>query len=746
MHTTKGSSTPSTPRHGANAASNATGGVPSTHNASPQVNVATEAATSSWMKMISSTLLGDPTSLFTRKPTTPRTAAFNAAKKGRSKYDVDDTRTFKIALVGGSGVGKTSIVRRWFQRSFQSTYSPTIGVDVFTLPFTYHGEEILLEIWDVSSMEVDNTQSSLHALLCEDLDGIFFVFNVHRVSSIAAIDKWRYNLAKYISAKELPFFLLAHKADMIQKRIMSSDDIAAYSKAGGYRGWIWTVGRPNFGENDKHPPVMQALDRMVECIWHERERKPQPVQTKGLFDSETQRRPLPVVHVDQDLHDFSTSLLRLPMKAITTLPRDENLLPIDEKFETPPSRQSFSNKPAAPGFASTWILGNEKAAFLRVTEDSVLAVHEDETDDESHDGWRQREEFAKGGKMDESEEESEEEEEDSDEEEESEEEEEEEGEEGENDDKEENEDDDEDEDEEEDAKSTSTVAEQEQAAEEQESHPPAMARRPSVHGLSEEVRRAQQLQNDLDAWRFFAGSISRYRAEEILSGREEGTFLLRRKDAQTLVLSYVGPDHVHHALIEYSNRRYFVGSSKSAQASFSTLYRCLRSVRRYAYRGLIFTRNVDFRVVNKEEMALEEDGVKPTQTLQVNTHHATSAWRSGSANSTPNRRGASPKKRNTRLSSGLLAHQEHVQVPPKSRIDEIGKTFYDQITQRLQLSSSQEHDSTSPISVAGLLEMVEEEKAELKGMRATDTEAQWRQLVKNMEVWNRIIVNLELQP
>jgi hypothetical protein len=106
-------------------------------------------------------------------------------------------------------------------------------VDVSTLPYTYKGESLLLHIWDVSSFEVDSAASSLHSLICEGLDGIFFVFNVHRVSSIAAIDKWRHNIGKHISAKEIPFFLLSHKADLLQKRVMISDDIAAYARVSG---------------------------------------------------------------------------------------------------------------------------------------------------------------------------------------------------------------------------------------------------------------------------------------------------------------------------------------------------------------------------------------------------------------------------------------------------------------------------------------------------------------------------------
>lgn len=118
-------------------------------------------------------------------------------------------------------------------------------MDVHSLTFKskrgHDGEEedVLLHLWDVSSAEVDARNSALHALICEDLDGIFFVFNVHRVSSIAAIDKWRHCLAKYTSAKEIPFFLLSHKADLLQKRVMTSDDIASYARVRLLRLMVW---------------------------------------------------------------------------------------------------------------------------------------------------------------------------------------------------------------------------------------------------------------------------------------------------------------------------------------------------------------------------------------------------------------------------------------------------------------------------------------------------------------------------
>lgn len=171
---------------------------------------------------------------------------------------------------------------------------------------------------------------------------------------------------------------------------------------------------------------------------------------------------------------------------------------------------------------------------------------------------------------------------------------------------------------------------------------------------------------------------------------------------------------------------------QTSQAAFPTLWKCLRSVRRYAFRGLIFTRNVDFRIVKREELSLEtgqEGGVDVAQTLPVTP----SIWRtrSGSSSSLGDKSGSSSSRhasptitggntRKPRLVSGLQANQEQVHVPPKTRIEELSNTFYDQLSQRLahlvattaQQSGPTEDDgsmddsSTASDEVKTLLKMV----------------------------------------
>ncbi|KAG9402572.1 hypothetical protein AC1031_007182 [Aphanomyces cochlioides] len=452
----------------------------------------------------------------------------------------------KIALVGGHGVGKSSIVRRWLKRPYQAAYHQTIGVDVQTIKYPYMGnpkEIIHLHIWDVSSVEVDSP--GFHELLCDGLDGVFFVFNIHRVSSIAAVDGWRTSLSKYISASEVPCYLLSHKADMLQKRVMTSDDIEAYARTAGYKGWSWTVGRGGLGESDKNPAVFEVLDKMVEFICqgksmnellHDRYHVP---SEPDILEPMTPR----VLPMTESL-PFSSEVLHVPTQAITTIPRQGE----EGKGNT---------------FGGDWMFGEQKGQYLVVN--SRESVDMTDTDNEETEA------------------------------------------------------------------------------------PP---------------------QDEDDGWRYFAGTIDRIKTEQILSTQGEGAFLVRRKDSRTLVLSYKGSDDVHHVLIEYHDGRYHVGTKSPSQPSFSSLAKCLRSVRKYAYKGLTFKRNRRFQVGKRMDLDIVDPNDKKTTKSTWTTYRA------------------------RRESTQMETTQEQVQVPAMQRLVEVAEQFYIQVKHRLEAIERHAADTT----------------------------------------------------
>jgi small GTP-binding protein len=61
--------------------------------------------------------------------------------------------SFKIVVVGASGVGKTAIVNQLVNKSFKAEGQPTIGVEFKSYSLTADDENVKLQIWDTAGQE-----------------------------------------------------------------------------------------------------------------------------------------------------------------------------------------------------------------------------------------------------------------------------------------------------------------------------------------------------------------------------------------------------------------------------------------------------------------------------------------------------------------------------------------------------------------------------------------------------------------
>jgi small GTP-binding protein len=61
---------------------------------------------------------------------------------------------FRLLVVGDSDVGKTSILLRFSEDEFNSTYLSTIGVDVKFRTVELEGKKIKLQLWLVRAFSV----------------------------------------------------------------------------------------------------------------------------------------------------------------------------------------------------------------------------------------------------------------------------------------------------------------------------------------------------------------------------------------------------------------------------------------------------------------------------------------------------------------------------------------------------------------------------------------------------------------
>ena len=132
---------------------------------------------------------------------------------------------FKILLLGDGGVGKTSLLRRFIDNTFDPDYKGTIGVQFMTKTVIIGNNSIKLTIWDVAGQ---SKFTSYRHLYYRDADGIMLVYDITRAVTFENLDRWIIDAIKYTNLNT-QIAVLANKKDLYDKRAVPEVDGQQYS-------------------------------------------------------------------------------------------------------------------------------------------------------------------------------------------------------------------------------------------------------------------------------------------------------------------------------------------------------------------------------------------------------------------------------------------------------------------------------------------------------------------------------------
>jgi small GTP-binding protein len=145
-------------------------------------------------------------------------------KHGDVLSNINYDYIFKVALIGDSATGKTSILLRFIDDYFTEDTKSTIGVDFKIVSLLLEPKvHAKMQIWDTCGSERFKSLTSSFIKTCS---AFILVFDLTRTSTFQNIEHWIRTIKENTSPKFL--ILIGNKSDLVEQRALNKDFILEY--------------------------------------------------------------------------------------------------------------------------------------------------------------------------------------------------------------------------------------------------------------------------------------------------------------------------------------------------------------------------------------------------------------------------------------------------------------------------------------------------------------------------------------
>eukprot|EP00731_Ephydatia_muelleri_P031727 Em0023g234a len=126
--------------------------------------------------------------------------------------------TYKIIVIGDSGVGKTCLLLRYAENTFNQSFISTLGVDFKVRTITIEEKKIKLQIWDTAGQDRFRFITTSYY---RGANGIILVYDVTNKRSFQNITRWIQDVDSNTDGVER--LLVGNKCDNTEHRVISED-------------------------------------------------------------------------------------------------------------------------------------------------------------------------------------------------------------------------------------------------------------------------------------------------------------------------------------------------------------------------------------------------------------------------------------------------------------------------------------------------------------------------------------------
>lgn len=163
--------------------------------------------------------------------------------------------TFKILILGDSGVGKSAILRQYINQTFDTSFMTTIGIDHASKVVSLHNKKVKLSIWDTAGQERFRsiTKAYMRGIQC-----VILVYDVTDQISFDDIERWIEMVQEHSNDQHLQYFIVGNKLDLIYKRVITNDKALLLAKK--YNCKSFEVSATNYQS------ILDLFNTITECL------------------------------------------------------------------------------------------------------------------------------------------------------------------------------------------------------------------------------------------------------------------------------------------------------------------------------------------------------------------------------------------------------------------------------------------------------------------------------------------------
>eukprot|EP00826_Nyctotherus_ovalis_P059615 TRINITY_DN8306_c0_g4_i2.p1 TRINITY_DN8306_c0_g4~~TRINITY_DN8306_c0_g4_i2.p1 ORF type:complete len:220 (-),score=55.49 TRINITY_DN8306_c0_g4_i2:144-803(-) len=137
----------------------------------------------------------------------------------------------KVAILGDTAVGKTSIITRYCHDTFDDQFNPSNTAVISNKNYDSRDSEkrVRLQLWDTAGQE---TYRSLAPFYCKDVDAILLVYDITNAKSFESLNCWM-TMIRQNARESCLLTVLGNKIDRLDEEAVDSEQGKEFAQENG---------------------------------------------------------------------------------------------------------------------------------------------------------------------------------------------------------------------------------------------------------------------------------------------------------------------------------------------------------------------------------------------------------------------------------------------------------------------------------------------------------------------------------